>query len=66
MFVCGVHAPVRICGGQNLWELVLSFHRLGSQDQTQVIKLCSKCLYLSSHLARPLVFESESYYSPDS
>ena len=57
--VGGVHAPLHICGGQNLWELVLSFHHLGSQDQTQAIQLRSKCLYLSRHLARPLVFETE-------
>ena len=34
-------------------EWVLSFQHVGPKDQTQVIRLSSKCLYLLSHLDDP-------------
>lgn len=37
----------------NLLELALSSHDIGSGDQMQVIKLGSKCLYLMSHSTSP-------------
>jgi hypothetical protein len=39
-----------------LWELVLSFYHVGSRDQTQVIRLGVRCIFLLSHLARPFLF----------
>lgn len=40
-------------------EPVLSFHHIDSGDQTQVVKLGCKCLYLLSHLVplHPLIFK---------
>lgn len=37
---------------KNLWVLDLFYH-LGSKDQTQVISLGGKCVYLLSHLTGP-------------
>lgn len=34
----------------NLSELILSYHHAGLREQTQAIKLGSKCFYLLSHL----------------
>lgn len=44
---CGV--PVKI-GGQ-LWESVLSFHRVGSGGEIQVVSLGGRCPPPLSHLA---------------
>lgn len=40
----------------NLHESVLSFCHVDPGDQTQVIRLPSKCPYLLSHLVRPKMF----------
>ena len=39
----------------NLWESVLFFHDVGPRDQTQVVRLGTKHLYLLSHPAHPLL-----------
>lgn len=36
----------------NMWVLVFSFHRVSSRDQTQMINLDGKHLYLLNHLTR--------------
>lgn len=36
----------------NMWMLVFSFHRVSSRDQTQMINLDGKHLYLLNHLTR--------------
>lgn len=64
LFILCVH--VRMCMGMlvpwcvygwspegNLWKSVLCFHPVGSRDQTQVVCLGGKLLYLSSHFAGP-------------
>jgi hypothetical protein len=37
----------------NMWELVLSFYHMVSGDQTHIVKLVGKCLYLLNHLGWP-------------
>lgn len=46
---------VHLSEGQtnNLWELTLSFCHMGSWDQTQVVSLGGKLLYMLSHLTGP-------------
>lgn len=37
-----------------LWEMVLSFHQVGSRDRTRIIKLGGKHLHPLSHLGWPM------------
>lgn len=39
----------------HLWKLILTFHHVDPGDQTQVVRLSSKCLYLLSHLTGPIL-----------
>jgi len=41
----------------NIWKSVLSFHRVGSMDQTQVVRLGGSRLSLLSYLAGPAFWE---------
>lgn len=45
--VCGL-----VSGGSKLglWELVISFHHMGSKNETQVVRLSGKCDYTLSYL----------------
>lgn len=56
MFVCSsTHEWVCVCHGPDVevrghvQERVLSTHQVGPGHRTQVVRLCSKCLYLSNH-----------------
>ena len=40
----------------NMQELVISLHHVGSWDQTQIGRLCGKCLYPTNHLATKVLF----------
>lgn len=45
---------VQVWRSEHLWqELVVAFHRVGSRDLTQVLKLCSKHLNLLNHRSGP-------------
>lgn len=47
----GMDVTVHVCKtGDNLQEVVLSFHLVGLRDLKQACKLGGKCLYASSHL----------------
>lgn len=46
-----------LCGGRGQperGELVLSFYQVGLQEQTQVVRLGDKYLYIGSHLSLPV------------
>lgn len=51
-----IYLSVCLCVGRGgtVWELALSFYLVGPEDQTQVVRLGSKCLYAVSHLASSL------------
>lgn len=49
-----MHIPVSKLD-DNLWESV-SFHHMGSEGETQVVRLSVKCSYLLSHLS-PIFFK---------
>lgn len=53
LFILGVYGShgTRVEVRGPLWELVLSFHHLGSRARTQVIRLGCKRLSLLSHLS---------------
>lgn len=38
--------------GQLVLESVVSFHHVGSEDQTQITRLCNEPIYPLSHLAQ--------------
>lgn len=49
--------------GDNLWEFVFSFHRVGSRNPTQIAKLAGKFLNLLNYLTNPRpAFELRSLY----
>lgn len=43
-------------------ESVLSFNCVGPGDQTQVVKLGDKCLYLQSYFTSPLFFFFDEFF----
>lgn len=53
IYLCGESARYCACGeaGDNLPKLILSSYHVDLEDQTQVSRLSSRCLYLLSHLA---------------
>lgn len=51
MYACEMHECTCVEVRGKLRELILSFHHVGSADQTQVVSLGGKCSHLVSHLA---------------
>lgn len=51
----GIHVTSHLCGGQRAWYRSWFFLPCGSQVQTQVVRLGSKCLTPLSHLIKPSI-----------
>lgn len=51
LYIGGVTQASMQIRRQLIEESVLSFHHIGSKDQTQVVRLSSKCFCLLSHLS---------------
>lgn len=60
LFVCLFVGGYILATEDNLEKYCLMFHNVGSRDQTQVLRLSGKHLYLLSYLARH-IFNSLSW-----